>query len=127
MSDPAMPMHDAGSAKSSRNNASTAPRRVRSSLNKMVALKMRAAGKSWTEIATALGMSNPKSAYNLTKRALSELPEVFGVEEERALMCMRLDGIVEALWPNRADPPTAQALTRAISQRTLLLGLKTPV
>ncbi len=105
----------------------TAPRRVKSALDRMTALKMRSQGSWWPEIAAACGFTNPRSAYNAVREGLQDLPEVFNADEERSLMCMRLDAVIDALWPNRADPATASAITRAINQRALLLGLKQSV
>ena len=52
-------------------NIATHPRRVKTALNRLEALRLRAAGRSWAEIATALNLGSPKAAYNMVRTALS--------------------------------------------------------
>lgn len=97
---------------------------AQSKLKRARAVELVAAGKSYDEVAEAVGYSHRGSAHRAVFKALSER-EVAGVEELRAVEVARLDALQEALWDQAmaGDASAASAILRVIEQRSRLLGL----
>jgi len=91
------------------------------------ALKLRRAGKSYEQIAEALGYAGSGAAYNAVNAALRE-----GVQEParevRRLEVERLDALLEALWPQAmaGDGFAVDRVLKIQERRAKYLGLDAP-
>lgn len=95
-------------------------------LKRARALELIAEGKSYDEVAQAVGYAHRGSAHKAVFKALNER-EVQGVDELRRLEVDRLDALQHALWANAlgGDLDAAHAVLRIIELRARLLGLMT--
>ena len=89
------------------------------------ALKMRAAGMEYHDIADALGYKTPDGAFKAVKRALMKAIRE-PAEELRTLEVMRLDDMLKELWPQRHKPQYTDRILRIMERRAKLLGLDMP-
>jgi hypothetical protein len=82
------------------------------------------AGKSYDEIARALGYANRGSAWRLVQNALQSAVTA-SIEEHRAIELERLDAFQHAHWEQACtgDSRSAQIVLKVIEQRIRLLGL----
>jgi hypothetical protein len=82
------------------------------------------AGKSYDEIARALGYANRGSAWRLVQNALQSTVTA-SIEEHPAIELARLDAVQHAHWEQACagDPRSAQIVLKVIEQRIRLLGL----
>ncbi len=104
------------------------PKRAPAQLERHIqALELRKRGKSYVAIGRELGMST-SCACRLVKRTFAAMKGKRDelIDDVTRLELQRLDAIVEALWPNRADPQVANALIRVTETRAKLLALFAP-
>ncbi len=103
--------------------------RVTAAARRAEALRLRAAGKSYAEIARALGV-NESTAWRLVKREFDRLNAATRetAHEVRRLELDRLDGLHEALWAKArsGDTQAIFAALRIMERRAKLLGLDAP-
>lgn len=117
--------------KQGRGESAHSPRRLTARQRQAEALRLKATGLTYEEIArwTVDGgerlYANASGAWKAVDRALSE-QVAHGVERLRELECQRLDSLTSALWPKRASWQTAETLRRIIETRCKLLGLNAP-
>ncbi len=92
------------------------------------ALDLRVGGATYEQIAEALGCS-VRTAWRYVQIALDESAAITkeAAEKVRRIEVRRLDGQLLALWPNRADPQTAQAILKVSQRRSAILGLDAPL
>lgn len=104
------------------------PRAVRRETNKLRALQLRIGGRSYSQIADAMGYKSPQSAWDLVAEAMADndaqLKETR--EQARGIQLARLDAQIKALWKNRADPRVSDSLTRIDKRIADLRGLDAP-
>lgn len=88
------------------------------------AVELAAEGRSYDEIAQAVGYSHRGSAHRAVFKAITER-EVEDVDHLRALEMDRLDVLLRALWPRVEDGDLAAINTaiRITETRIKLLGL----
>lgn len=93
-------------------------------LKRARALELVAEGKSYDQIAEAVGYSHRGSAHKAVFKALKER-EVEGVDELRRLEVDRLDALQHALWASAVagDLKAIHAVLRIIELRARVLGL----
>ncbi len=105
------------------------PTRVTAAARRAEALRLRAAGKSYAEIARALGV-NESTAWRLVKKEFDRLNAATRetAHEVRRLELDRLDGLHEALWPSAKSGNTQAifAALKVMERRAKLLGLDAP-
>lgn len=91
------------------------------------ALELRLAGKTYREIAAALGYKSPHGAYDAVTGALAEVTRE-PAEELRKMELARLDALHAALWPAaiQGDPVSVAGALRVSESRRKLLGLDLP-
>ena len=94
---------------------------------RQTAVQLRRQGRSFREIASALGVS-VGGAFNDVKSALEALPAA-DAELHRRETLERLDAAVTGLWSGvtGGDPRAAIALVQVEARRAALLGLDSPV
>jgi hypothetical protein len=85
---------------------------------------MRKEGRTFQEIADALGFAGRQGAYECVAAALRELPRE-GAEELRALDAERLDTLWRASFPAalEGDLAALDACLKILARRSRLLGL----
>jgi hypothetical protein len=83
-------------------------------------------GKSYDEVAHAVGYASRGTAHRLVAKALAERL-VDGIDALRATEVARLDALQAALWPRvqRGDVRAVNAVMRIVDRRCRLLGLYT--
>lgn len=88
------------------------------------ALKLVSEGKSYDEIADAVGYRQRGSAHRAVFKALAEREEE-AVDNLRALEGARLDHLQLALWDKAmdGDPRAVDSVLRIIQERSRLMGL----
>lgn len=104
-----------------------AARQVRIAEKKRLALEMRAQGKSYQEIADALGYADRSGPWELVQTALREMVQE-PADIVRQLELERLDRALEALWPQvqRGDVLAIDRLIKIMDRRSRYLGLDAP-
>jgi hypothetical protein len=100
-------------------------RGVNARLRQQEALKLRAQGKAYREIASALGYRGPSGAFRAVSSALAKVQHE-GVVELRALHAERINALVESLWSRRSDPQVATAVLRCLERESKLYGADAP-
>ncbi len=103
------------------------PNRIALAEREREALELRKAGKTFDEIARALGYSERGGAAKAVSRALAATIQE-PADELRRLEVARLDALWSALWPLATDGQLA-AVDRCLavqSRRARLLGLDAP-
>ncbi|MBP8128480.1 MAG: helix-turn-helix domain-containing protein [Candidatus Hydrogenedentes bacterium] len=105
------------------------PTRVTAAARRAEALRLRAAGKPYREIARVLGIGEA-SAWKLVKREFDRLNAATRetAHQVRQLELDRLDALHEALWPSAKSGNTQAifAALRIMERRAKLLGLDAP-
>ena len=98
-------------------DAATLERRTR-------AVELLAAGRTYDEIAVALGYANRSGAWKAVQGALKAV-ESDVVEEYRALSLQRQDALLERLWPAAMDGDlkAVASVRRIVDSQCRLLGL----
>jgi hypothetical protein len=93
-------------------------------LKRARAVELVAQGKSYDEVATAVGYGHRGSAHRAVSKALIER-EFQGVDELRAVELARLNRLQSAIWTEAmgGDVRAVNTVVRIIDQRTRLLGL----
>jgi hypothetical protein len=92
-------------------------REVADRVRRAKALRLRADGATYAEIAAAVGYAGPSGAYKAVMRAIPELDQEAALELRR-LQLARLDDLLLQVWPvatNRDHPRHLSALTRALA------------
>lgn len=91
---------------------------------KATALELRIAGASYRAIARQMGIGKT-TAQEYVIGALEEIREQNreAAEELKRIELERLDSLLVALWPKRANPRTADTILRVSERRARLLGL----
>jgi len=91
------------------------------------ALRLRAQGKNYDDIAAALGYASRAGAFKSVKSAMQRCQHE-GVVEMRTLELARLDALLEGVWSNATsgDPKAINAALRIAERRASLLGLDAP-
>jgi hypothetical protein len=94
---------------------------------KAAALEMRGRGRSYDEIAAALGYADKSGAWRLVEAALGELIRE-PAEAVKALELERLDKALAALWPqvSTGDVFAIDRLIKIMDRRSRYLGLDAP-
>src|SRR5208283_5177459 len=102
-------------------------RKVKSKQQLMVALELRAAGASYSQIGKALSVSKPR-AFRIVRKASDELLEHCRetAERVRQLELHRLDRYRLALDSRRSDPRAVDTLIRISERVAKLHGLDAP-
>lgn len=105
------------------------PARVTAAARRAEALRLRAAGKTYAEIACALCI-NESSAWRLVQREFDRLNADTRetAEQIRQVECARLDALHAALWPTAKTGNTQAifAVLKVMDRRAKLLGLDSP-
>ena len=104
-----------------------APRRINAVEKQRRAVELRLAGRTWQEIADALGYSSHPSAIDAVKTALRK-PLDEPSAEFRQLTLERLTKILQVQWPNmlRGEVQAAKICLQAIGDMRQLMGVDTP-
>lgn len=104
------------------------PKGLTAAKKRALASEMRAQGRPFDAIATALGVSRAY-AYRLVKQSLEQYARDCreSAEDIIGLELKRLDAMLLALWPNRADPRVVRAILQVMERRSAYLGLDKPV
>jgi hypothetical protein len=104
------------------------PRRIQANEKQRRALELRMAGRSWADIAKAVGYSNHTGAIAAVKVALDKsLQEP--AQHYRALTLERLTRVLQVHWPSMLnhDMPATDRVIRVIADIRALLGLDAPI
>ena len=91
------------------------------------ALELRGRGKSYDEIAVALGYKSRSSAFKSVKSAMTKLGRE-SVAELRTLEDRRLDDLQDAIWPMamKGKPGSVRAALAVSESRRRLWGVDAP-
>ncbi len=102
-------------------------RRGDSSVKRVRAMEMRAAGYSYREIANELGFRSVSSAFETVERGLAEWARE-PLDRVIALELVRLDQLVRAYWARAAsgDLEAAAFVLKVLERRAKMLGLDSP-
>jgi hypothetical protein len=76
---------------------------VRQAQRRAEAVRLRTAGRTYDEIAMALGYSGRSGAFKAVRKALRD-NEASAVEEYRTLELARLDTLLSSAWPIATNP-----------------------
>ena len=100
---------------------------MKSHLQMIQALELRAAGASFRQIGDTLSVSKPR-AFRIVRKALDELVQHCQetAERVRQMELYRLDRIRLALDPKKSDPRVADTLIRISERVAKLHGLDAP-
>lgn len=95
---------------------------------KLAALNMRKQGMGLEEIAKALGYNSMQAVHAAIKRALEET-RYEAVDEYRTINLMRLEKMINTIWPQVLDGDLKAVLVakELLSEISKLLGLNAPV
>lgn len=87
-------------------------------------VKARLSGLSYSDIGKQAGIS-AKKAHDIIDAAIDEMNRdcAENLGKVRDIEVQRLDAMLEKLWPNRAEPKTADVILRLAKRRSDLLGL----
>ena len=104
------------------------PRRIEAVQKQRQALELRMAGRTWQEIATAVGYRGHSSAIAAVEAALQRTLRP-PASEYRALTLERLTKVLQVHWPLmlQADAVSTRLCLQAIGDIRQLLGLDSPV
>ena len=88
------------------------------------ALKLRAAGYTYQQIAEKLGYSSKSGAHSAVMRQLQQIPAE-NLEQVRSLELDRLDSLQQGLWPEafRGNTKSVEAFLKVMAHRARILGL----
>lgn len=104
------------------------PRRIEAIEKQRRALELRMAGRSWSDIAKAVGYSNHTGAIAAVKVALEKTLQE-PAQHYRALTLERLTRILQVYWTDMLnhDLQATDRVLRVISDMRSLLGLDAPI
>lgn len=91
------------------------------------ALRLRAAGHSYDQIAEQLGYASRCGAYKAVRSVMNKMRQE-GAEEARALELERLDQLLEGVWGKaiKGQEKAISAVLRISERRARLMGLDAP-
>jgi hypothetical protein len=98
-------------------------RAIDAQANKLKALELRKAGKSYDEIAKELGYRSKSGAHNAVMSALKKTLQE-PANELRKLEVERLDAMLADLWESKKE--NTDRILRIMERRAKLLGLDAP-
>jgi len=103
-------------------------RKVKSAIQRLHSLELRAAGASFRQIGDTLGVSRSR-AFKIVAAALAEMAAQCSEKTEniRTLHLLRLDRMRMALEPRKSDPRVVTSLLQIMERESRLLGLDKPV
>ena len=103
------------------------PRRIAAVEKQGQALELRMAGRTWREIAEALGYASHSGAIEAVRVALQKTLEA-PASEFRALTLERLTKVLQTIWPTmlRGDLAAAKVCLQTIGQMSSLMGVEMP-
>ena len=109
------------------NEAGKHDRKLTAFQRQQEALELRGRGKSYDEIAAALGYKNRAGAFKSVKSAMTKLGRE-SVAELRTLEDRRLDDLQDAVWPAamKGKPGSVRAALAILERRARLWGLDAP-
>ena len=110
-----------------RTESLTSPRRIHAVDRQRRAVELRLAGRTYQEIADALGYSNHNGANNAVKSALRKTLDV-PCDEFRQLTLERLTKVLQTHWPTmlRGDVPASRICLQTIGDMRQLMGVDMP-
>ena len=110
-----------------RGESKMSPRRIEAVFKQRQALELRMAGRTWQEIADALGYASHSGAIEAVKSALEKTLKT-PADDWRALTIERLTKILQIFWPAMVsrDEKAADKVFRAIADLRSVLGLDAP-
>ena len=99
-------------------------RRAEASWKACRAVELARQGRTYDQIAKAVGYANRGTAHRVVTKALAERL-VDGIDELRDIEVVRLDALQASLWPKaeKGDVRAVNAVVRIIDRRCRLLGL----
>jgi chemotaxis protein histidine kinase CheA len=106
----------------------TSERRLKAAERQREALQLRAAGRTFEDIAKELGYRGPSGAYRAVQAGLKKTLQE-PADELRRVECERLDRLMEALWERaivRGNVAAVDRVLRIMERRSRLLGLDAP-
>ena len=103
------------------------PRRITAVEKQRQAVELRLAGRTWQEIANALGYRNHSSAIYAVESALKKTLEPAS-DSFRALTLERLTKVLQVFWPMmlQGDYNAAKTVMQAIGDMRKLMGTDAP-
>ena len=103
------------------------PRRIAAAQKQRQAVELRMAGRTWEEIADALGYANHSGAIAAVRTALAKSLEEPSAEF-RALTLERLTKILQTHWPDmvRGEIPAANICLKTLKDMRDLMGVDMP-
>lgn len=104
------------------------PEKVLTETLRQKALELRIAGASYRQIATTLQIAT-STAHDYVTGGVADLQEhnLVLTGEYRQIELARLDALLLALWPKRAEPRYHDSILRNMERRARLLGLDAPL
>ena len=113
--------------KVSRGDSKLSPRRIGAVAKQRQALELRMGGRTWQEIADALGYANHSGAYAAVKTALQASLQA-PAQHYRDLTLERLTKILQVHWPLmlQADRDSTRLCLQTIKEIRELMGLDSP-
>jgi hypothetical protein len=100
-------------------------RAVKAIDKQLEALRMRMAGKSYFDIAEALGYAGWSGAHKAVSAGLKKTLQE-PADEVRRLEIERLDNLLESIWQYRMKPDYLDRILKIMERRAKLLGLDAP-
>ncbi len=103
-------------------------RRYTAAEKRALAVRLRAQGMPYDQIAAACGWASKATAWRSVQRALADLPRE-GAEDLRALELETLATLQRAVWPNarKGDPKAVVSVLRILRERRRYVpGLEVP-
>ena len=111
-------------------NSPTGPRRITTAERRKVAVNLRVAGATFTQIGDQLGVSR-QAAHQMVTKALDELAAQVSesADQLRAIELHRLDAMTAALWSGAmsGDEQKIDRVIKLMNRRAAMLGLDRPV
>lgn len=103
-------------------------RRLDTALRRREALAMRQRGKSYQEIADALGYSSRSAASTDINKMIKELPQE-NAHHLRKIEVERMDQLLDAMWDKamKGDGWAVDRCLKIMERRAKLLGLDAPI
>jgi hypothetical protein len=107
--------------------SNSSPRIVNGAYRKAEALRLRAQGHTFREIAELVGYGNPGTAHEAVMGALAELTRE-PAEELRKLELLRLDALQQAVWSDamKGHLGALDRVLKIMERRAKLAGLDEP-
>lgn len=89
------------------------------------AIELRKAGATYEQIAKQIGLKSKGQCYEMIRDALHDMIQE-PAAELRILELERLDALMLAHWPQKANPRNAEILLKLMDRRAKLIGLDAP-